>query len=162
MKQGTVLLLVGVITFFAVSGVGHVNPVSQGMKPVLFKADLTPAQEVPAPSPSLGIGTGIFVLSADQTQLSYAITYTGTSGEALVGHFHGPANVGATAGVRRDICRPCPSGTLITGVWSATDSQPLTPERVQDLLAGRIYVNLHTMQNPAGELRGQVIPISVP
>jgi hypothetical protein len=162
MKRGVVLLFVGVIAFFAVPGVGHVDPLSQGMKPIIFKADITVAQEVPTPSPSLGVGAGVFVLSADRTQLSYAITFTGTSSEPFAGHFHAAANVGETANVRRTICSPCASGTLITGVWSAMDSQPLTPERVQDLLAGRVYVNLHTMLNPGGEIRGQVNPVSVP
>jgi len=34
----------------------------------------------------------------------------------------------------------------------------VTPEQLADLLAGKWYVNLHTANFPAGEVRGQVTP----
>ena len=34
----------------------------------------------------------------------------------------------------------------------------LTPEQVTNLKAGKEYVNVHTQQNPGGEIRGQIKP----
>ena len=55
-----------------------------------------------------------------------------------------------------------PSGSF-TATWSSTDpvsgaSGPLTPALVAELLADRIYLNIHTLPNfPSGELRGQLV-----
>ena len=38
----------------------------------------------------------------------------------------------------------------------ASDAQPFTPALLASLLAGDIYVNLHTADNPGGEIRGQI------
>ncbi|MGZ5432752.1 MAG: CHRD domain-containing protein, partial [Thermoanaerobaculia bacterium] len=40
--------------------------------------------------------------------------------------------------------------------WSA-----MTPADVADLLAGNLYVNIHTAGRPAGEIRGQILPRTV-
>ena len=37
-------------------------------------------------------------------------------------------------------------------------SAMLTPEQIEDLLAGNYYVNVHTALNPSGEMRGQIYP----
>ncbi|MBI3951687.1 MAG: CHRD domain-containing protein [Acidobacteria bacterium] len=158
MKGKLLFLLVGVLAFFSLQNVGK----AQEPKPVIFKADITVAQEVPAPTPSLAIGAGVFVLNAERTELAYAVTFTGMSGQVVGAHFHGPAAMGVAAGVKRTICAPCESGKLITGVWSSMDMEALTPERVQDLLNGQIYFNAHTEGNLPGEIRGQLFPVSVP
>ena len=36
------------------------------------------------------------------------------------------------------------------------DSAVLTDAQAADLLAGKMYVNIHTKANPGGEIRGQV------
>jgi len=47
-------------------------------------------------------------------------------------------------------------GNTASGLWTSTDSEPLTPALIDELLAGNIYINLHTAANPGGEIRGQV------
>ena len=43
------------------------------------------------------------------------------------------------------------------GKWTSRDSkQPLTQRDLDDLLSGRVYVNVHTENYPDGEIRGQV------
>jgi hypothetical protein len=37
-------------------------------------------------------------------------------------------------------------------------SAELTQEQAEQLMAGKWYVNVHTANNPAGEIRGQVVP----
>jgi hypothetical protein len=47
------------------------------------------------------------------------------------------------------LCGPCTSP--VTG-----GPTTLTADQVKDLLAGKYYVNVHTVKNPAGEIRGQI------
>ena len=48
-------------------------------------------------------------------------------------------------------------GNSVRGGWSYSDNVALTDSLVSDLLAGDIYINIHTADNPGGELRGQVL-----
>ena len=120
-----------------------------------FTTAIDSAQEVPAPVGAVpGKGTGSFSLNEARTELTYRVTVTGLSGSGNIAaaHFHnGPP--GVAAGVVRAISFV---GNTASGVWKNTDTQALTDSMVQQLLRGRIYVNIHTATNPGGEIRGQV------
>ena len=64
-------------------------------------------------------------------------------------HFHGPADKGVNAGVVVPFAPP------ITSPYHGTAT--LTDAQIQDLEAGKWYVNVHTAANPGGEIRGQVM-----
>lgn len=130
---------------------------------VNYQFPLTVQQEVPAPTiPGLQpAGVGIVAFDTTSNLLSWTIYYAGLSGPIVApgAHFHGPAAIGATAGVQVTIAGgaspvllPQPASGVLTG--SAT----LSAAQETDLLGGLWYVNLHTALNQAGELRGQVIP----
>jgi hypothetical protein len=111
-----------------------------------FAATLTGADEVPA-NASTGHGELSAELETVERSLVYRATYTGLSGPGVAAHFHGPAAPGSNAPpvvVVRDPSSPL-SGTAV-----------LTPDQIQDLLAGKWYFNVHTQAHPAGEIRGQV------
>ena len=116
---------------------------------VKLSGQLTGMQEVPS-NPSMGKGTVDAVLNKDTLELTWTVTYAGLSGPAVAGHFHGPAQAGANAGVALGFKGPLDSP--IKG--SAT----LSAEQAKDLLAGKWYVNLHTKVSPGGEVRAQVVP----
>ena len=42
------------------------------------------------------------------------------------------------------------------------ETPELTADQRRDLLRGLWYVNIHTANNPGGEIRGQVIPHAAP
>lgn len=86
--------------------------------------------------------------------LSWTIFYSGLSGAVTMGHFHGPASTNQTAGVVIDFGTAL--GSPIIGAQKLTDAQE------KELLAGLWYCNIHTSQNPAGEIRGQLWPRSNP
>ena len=65
-------------------------------------------------------------------------------------HFHGPAGAGVNA---PPVVNLTPLESPITGSAVLTDAQ------VADLKAGRWYINIHTAQNPKGEIRGQVVHV---
>lgn len=123
-----------------------------GMAPMVptstaLTARLTGASEVPMVMTD-ATGTVEATLTPGSNLLTWTVTYSGLSGPAMAGHFHGPALAGQNAGVVVPIGGPLASP--ITG--SAT----LTPSQAADLTAGKWYVNLHTAANPNGEARGQV------
>jgi hypothetical protein len=116
-----------------------------------FTATLTAAAEVP-PASSLGTGTGTFTLNAAETELTFMITATGLTGEVIAAHFHrgGPDVAGP---IVFDI-----SNSIVSsgGQVTANGTWPLSSADRDALLAGDIYVNLHTIQFPNGEIRGQL------
>lgn len=111
-----------------------------------YEATMNTAQEVP---PKTTAGTGLATLTLDGDKLTYEITYKDLTGPATAAHIHGPAEAGANAGVMVPFSNPA---TPIKGTVN------LTPEQVANLKAGKEYVNVHTAQNPGGEIRGQIKP----
>ncbi|MBV8615005.1 MAG: CHRD domain-containing protein, partial [Acetobacteraceae bacterium] len=63
-------------------------------------------------------------------------------------HFHGPAEPGQNAPVVIPLSQPLTSP--IKGKVTLTDQQ------MNDLMANKWYVNVHTKEDPMGEIRGQV------
>jgi hypothetical protein len=50
-------------------------------------------------------------------------------------------------------------GGTISGKWDAPEGNNTTlSEWIDDILAGRAYINFHTTQYPGGEIRGAMIP----
>lgn len=112
--------------------------------PVLFSAFLRGNQEVPTVSTAMS-GTGSFTLNS--SGLQYTVTLQNLSGSITGAHFH-RADMGVNGSVVKAISF---SGNTSTGTWSLTNEQRTA------LLAGDIYVNVHTAAHPDGEVRGQLI-----
>ena len=113
-----------------------------------FMAPLSTAAEVPVKS-GPGTGTVDAILDTVSSKLSYTITYAGLSGPATAAHFHGPASATETAGVAIKI-----NGNLASPIRGEAT---LTHEQAESLLRGQWYVNIHTANNPSGEIRGQLL-----
>lgn len=120
--------------------------------PLSFTVQLSGNQQVP---PVTTPGTGTANLSYDPSTrvLTWRVTYSDLSSAATMAHFHGPAPAGKNADVQIWISKQnTPATSPITG--QAT----LTPSQAQQFLAGDWYINVHTTDRPAGEIRGQVVP----
>jgi len=121
------------------------SSLAQGMMTKL-SATLNGASEVP-PVTTAATGKATLTLDKATKTLSWEISYSGLSGDAKAAHFHGPAAVGANAGVEV----PIPVGpSPMKGSATLTDAQ------MADFLGGKIYINIHTAANGGGEIRGQV------
>ncbi|MCH8032282.1 MAG: CHRD domain-containing protein [Bacteroidetes bacterium] len=114
-----------------------------------FTATLTGDQENPAVTTS-ATGTGSFTLT--DAGLEFSVTVEGLTFTAA--HFHNGA-IGVDGGVVRPITDDF-TGNTASGIWTSTDTEPLTPALIADLLAGNLYLNVHNAANPGGEIRGQV------
>ena len=120
--------------------------------PMSFTVPLTGAQQVP-PLQISGSGTADMTYDPTTRVITWNITYSGLSGTATMAHIHGPAPQGKNAGIEIWLSRRGSEATSpITG--QAT----LTPTQARQLMAGDLYINVHTQAHPAGEIRGQIIP----
>ncbi len=111
---------------------------------------LTSAAEVP-PNTSPGKGEANVSYDKATKKLTYKLTYSGLTGDAMAAHFHGPAAKDANAGVVIPIGSGAPPSP-VEGTATLTDAQ------AADFLAGKWYINVHTKANPGGEIRGQIVP----
>jgi uncharacterized repeat protein (TIGR01451 family) len=110
----------------------------------IFHANLTGAQETP-PNNSTATGTATVVLSPDETSVTVSLNFSALSSAQTDAHIHSPA----------------PPGTAVAPLFGLPLAQVsdfrvnVTPAQVQDLKNGLWYVNVHTVDFPAGEIRGQ-------
>jgi Cu/Zn superoxide dismutase len=113
--------------------------------------DLDGAQEVP-PNASAGRGFGVFTANTNSNKLKYYISYSGLGSAETAAHIHGVGGYGVAAGVKVGL----PAGAIKTGVWEYPEADEPA------LLSGLMYVNIHSVGFPAGEIRGQMINHVVP
>jgi len=104
-------------------------------------------QEVP---PDASTATGFATFSYDNTtnELTYNITFSGLSSTETGAHIHQ-----GVVGVDGPIQFTLLSGSPKTGTVTLSASQETS------LLAGELYVNIHSNNFSGGEIRGQIIAI---
>lgn len=112
-----------------------------------YKAMLTGSEEVPATT-TKGTGTVDVTYDSATKKLSWKGSYSGLTGPATAAHFHGPADAGKNAGVEVPVT---PATSPLEGSATITETQ------ASDLMAGKLYLNVHTAAHPNGEIRGQVM-----
>lgn len=112
-----------------------------------FTSTINGAQEVPSTIIPAS-GSGNFTIDTAANTLSFNINFSGLSSAETSAHIHGPAATGANA----PILFTLPPGAVKNGIWNY-------PENLEaDILAGRTYVNIHSLLFPNGEIRGQILP----
>lgn len=114
---------------------------------VALTTQLRAANEVP-PNASRAVGSVDAVLDKQSNLFRWKVSFSGLTGPATGAHFHGPAAIGANAG----IVLPW-QGPIVSPLEGRAT---LTPAQAADLMAGRWYANIHTAANPGGEIRGQM------
>ena len=114
---------------------------------IALKADLKASNEVP-PNDSTATGTADATFDTESKAFSATATFAGLSGPVMGAHIHGPGELGANAGIMLRF-ESVESPIQLTAT--------LTDAQAADLLAGKLYVNLHTELNPGGEIRGNLM-----
>jgi hypothetical protein len=129
-----------------------------------WRANLDVTQETPTPTLGAGVTpSGRAWIIDNGSTLTWYMEYSGLSSNATQAHIHR-----AAPGVAGNVIIPLPIVTRTSGTVSGfidmnlADVSPQTNETVSAdslrtlLNNGNAYVNIHTGNNPAGEIRGQV------
>ena len=116
----------------------------------VYTLPLSPAQEVP---PVASAGSGACTVTLDDVTGSVTVSgfYTGLTSNATLAHIHGPAPVGVNAGIIVTLTHTGGTSGTISGGGT------LSPANITNMLNGLTYVNVHTVNNGGGELRGQIV-----
>lgn len=131
-----------------------------------FTATLTGAEEVPVPVMTETSGEANFRVNKDLTRIDFEVDVE--DGVRILagpgGHLHcapfgenGPVvaflAAGLPVGFNGDVQieASLDDGSIVNDACGATIA-----ELVESMNLGRVYVNLHSARNPAGEIRGQV------
>jgi hypothetical protein len=123
---------------------------------VPFTAPLTGLSEQPTPIINGASGSGFFSLEAGV--LHFSISYQGLSSFAIAAHIHGPSAATNSAGVSIDLA-PFNGGAFGSTNGTLAGTVALNSNQVAMLLSGQSYVNVHTLNNGGGEIRGQIAPV---
>lgn len=134
-----------------------------------WKAAIATTNELHTVFGSSARGTGNFGTNPDGS-LHFIISIRGLSGDPTGAHLHAPADTTQTAGVVVTLCGAGP-GVPVLGACTLVDGV-LTIEGditggnlngmgggafFNNLRDGLVYFNVHTVANPAGEARGQLV-----
>jgi hypothetical protein len=122
---------------------------------VQIAATLIPSEETPVPKGDVGAARGEFtgtLTKADSgAVLTWRVSFTGLTGQAIASHIH-IADRGKAGAVVVPFCAPCTSPVTGTANVNATVLEAIENDRA--------YVNVHTPTNPGGEIRGQISPVA--
>jgi hypothetical protein len=137
-----------------------------------FDAELSAAAEIPTPvgSPT---ATGLATLELDDDVLTVNVNVSGNlTSDVTMAHIHGPATTSNAANIILDfvptmtavINAGTRTGTIVSASYnlaamtvSSTGELRVDRGTLLDWLrTGQAYVNVHTVNNPTGEIRGQI------
>lgn len=135
---------------------------------------LSPSNEVPPATLSTGsgneIGSGITLdtdtLQSNMLQLDLSIGYgsafgfTDLTGPVTGAQIHGPASTDTNAPMVVNLDPLLVPATNPATGGSIVGTVTLTSDEASNLLAGLYYINIQTTNYPAGEIRGQLIPVN--
>lgn len=152
----TTLLLIGLLALTTANADRALN----------FKARLSGDQEVP-PVMTVTTGTAILHVNRARTEIRFKLTVSngagilGVAGAHLhcgLAGFNGPvaaflAGAAPPAGFEGEIQV---RATLTDASVLPTNCGGNIAELVEAMLNGEVYVNVHSVENPGGEVRGQV------
>jgi uncharacterized protein YuzE len=120
--------------------------------PETISVSLSGQFEVPEVS-TAGVGIGSFTVNRSTGDLSCSITVTGLSGAANAAHIHG-----GFAGINGGIIVGLDADGTVVGKFNVPAATVLSAPNLATFLAGGMYVNAHTVANPGGEVRAQIVP----
>ena len=136
-----IAVLVSVVTLASCSSMPDWMPGSGAMKVSLTGTEEVPPLNVP------GSGSGSFRVASDGT-ITGSVTTKDVQG--TMAHIHRGAK-----GQNGPIVVPLDKNG---DTYTVPAGRKLTPQQMDDLKAGNLYVNVHTNRNKGGEVRGQLAP----
>jgi hypothetical protein len=131
-----------------------------------FTAALSGGNENPAVVTG-AVGTGTVSVNMATQVVTYRIDVYNMPVGTTASHFHvGAHGVNGPVVVNFTVAAGISNDFAITGTASATDLTARAAQGInswqdflQALMLGNIYMNVHSTNNPGGEIRGQVVPV---
>jgi len=114
------------------------------------------SQETP-PNTSPGAGISTVRLDDVADTITVNTSFSGLTSPATAGHIHL-----APIGVAGPILFPFADVPNATSGVIPTQVFAITPTQISALEGGLLYVNIHTTEFPAGEIRGQLFAVPEP
>jgi len=147
MKKLISLLAAGAVCALALSALS-----GAAIKTTTWTAALSSGQEIPKQVVKDANAHGLFKATLSGTTLKWKLTYAKLTGPAAAAHIHMAAR-GKAGDVVVDLCGTSTTPACTNGIQgTATVTTALKTALKKHLL----YVNVHTVKNPAGEIRGQL------
>jgi CHRD domain len=152
-KRIAIAAIFGGMLALVAGGCAVTEPASTNSRPISVPTiqtsplALSGDQEVPAVI-TTALGTGTFEIPPDRS-ITGSVATTGIN--ATAAHIHDGA-VGKNGPVIVPLTK---SGD---NTWSVAPNTKLTDEQYASYLAGNLYVNVHSLSNPGGEIRAQLKP----
>lgn len=136
---------------------GQLNPSpTNSSGAYVFGGDLAGSRENPPVNPA-GSGAFSIRINDSRTRLYYDIITTGLTSAIAGAHIH-KADVGVNGPVVIGFNIASTPGGRISGSIDLTAATPAQRTTVDEIIVnpGAFYVNVHTTNNPGGEIRGQM------
>jgi len=150
-----------------------------------FIAGLSGANERPDPVPSPGTGLAVVVLDPTAETIQILATFSSLTSPTTAAHIHCCAPINTNAGVATTVPAfigfplGVTFGAYMSPVFSLADALIYNPAfiaaqgglqqaeaaLIAGIIAGQSYFNIHTVNFPGGEIRGQlaaVAPVPLP
>jgi len=97
-----------------------------------------------------------FSFDENSSILSGSVSASGLSGDATAAYLQR-----GFAGSNGEIVLALEASSAVANVFNVADSTQLSAEQRNELLRGEYYINVQTIANKAGEIRGQLLPDGV-
>ena len=171
-NRSITLVLAAATVALAACGSDSTSPPAAS-KIVNFDVALTSAAEPSVTGNPTGSGRFTATLDTSTNVFTWNVVFSGLTSNVNNGHIHGPFPDGTktAAGVLLNFNPSALPGNTFVGLNSATSGSAsgsvilssasvgaVTGDSLKKLLlAGLAYVNIHTITNPGGEIRGQIV-----
>lgn len=100
-------------------------------------------------------GSGTIKINTSTGAISGTVTVKNTTGNPTAAHIHG-----GDAGKNGGVMIPLTQDSNNANKFTVPNGSQLNSAQLETLLMAGLYINVHTQNNPAGEVRGQIIPDS--
>ncbi len=128
----------------------------------MFHSIITSGQTVPSTGPAPANGAILAEVYADQMQISGTFNdVVGGFNPNIAGGAHLHGNIaGRTGGIMIGLTSLAPMGAEEGEFFASDNTFDISADLIDSMINRQVYVNIHSVERPSGELRGQLTPLA--